>query len=75
MRSAPIVASGRALLIRSTVAHGVGAAVAALHPLEDQVVAGLQREVEMRHQPRLAGDQLEQGSSISTLSSEDRRSR
>ena len=39
----------------------VGAAVAALHPLEDQVVAGLKREMEVRHQPRLAGDQLEQG--------------
>ena len=35
--------------------------MAALHPLEDQIVAGLQRQMEMRHQPRLAGDQLEQG--------------
>ena len=61
IRSAPIVASGRALLIRSTSAHRVGAAVAALHALEDHVVAGLQRQMEMRHQPRLAGDQLEQG--------------
>ena len=42
-------------------AHRVGAAVAALHALEDHVVAGLQRQMEMRHQPRLAGDQLEQG--------------
>ena len=39
----------------------IGAAVAALHPLEDQVVARLQRQMEMRQQPRLAGDQLEQG--------------
>ena len=38
----------------------LGAAVAALHPLEDQVVAGLQRQMEMRQQPRLAGDQLHQ---------------
>ena len=41
-------------------AHRVGAAVAALHPLQDHVVAGLKRQMEMRHQPRLAGDQLEQ---------------
>ena len=61
IRSAPIVASGRAALIRSTMRDRVGAAVAALHPLEDHVVAGLQRQMEMRHQPRLAGDQLEQG--------------
>ena len=41
-------------------AHRVGAAVPALHPLQDHVVAGLQRQMEVRHQPRLAGDQLEQ---------------
>ncbi len=32
---------------------GVGAAVAALHPLQDHVVAGLQRQVQVGHQPRL----------------------
>ena len=42
-------------------AHGIGAAVAALHALEDQIVARLQRKMEMRHQPRLARDQFEQG--------------
>ena len=41
-------------------AHRIGAAVAALHALEDHVVAGLERQMEVRHQPRLAGDQLEQ---------------
>ena len=40
----------------------VGAAVAALHPLQDQIVAGLQRQMEMRHQPRFAADQLYVGS-------------
>ena len=38
----------------------LGAAVAALHPLEDQVVAGLEAHVEVRHEARLAGDELEQ---------------
>ena len=53
----------------------IGAAVPALHPLQDHVVAGLQRQMEVRHQARLAGDQFEQGSSISMLSSDDRRRR
>jgi hypothetical protein len=35
---------------------GVVAQVAALHPLQDQVVAMLQRQVQMRHQPRLRRD-------------------
>ena len=35
------------------------AAVAALHPLQDHVAARLQREVHMRHDPRLASDQFE----------------
>ena len=61
MRSAPIVASARADLDPLDRPHRLGAAVAALHALEDQVVAGLQRQMEMRHQARLAGDQLEQG--------------
>ena len=74
MRSAPIGVrpSGLDPLDR---ADGIGAAVAALHPLEDHVVAGLQRKVEVRHQPGLAGDQLEQSSSISTPSSDEGRSR
>ena len=50
--------------IRAKTPHGltepdrIVAAVPALHALEDQVVAGLQREVEMRHQPVLAGNRL-----------------
>ncbi len=39
----------------------VGAAVAPLHTLQNHVVARLQRQVEVRHEPRLARDQLEQG--------------
>ena len=38
----------------------VVAQVPALHPLEDQVVPGLQREVQMRHQPRLCRDRLDE---------------
>src|SRR4051812_23644474 len=38
--------------------HRVCGAVAAFLAFQDHIVAGLQREVEMRHQPRLAGDQL-----------------
>ena len=39
---------------------GVGARMAALHALEDHVVAGLQRQMQMRHQPRLVGERVEQ---------------
>ena len=34
--------------------------MAALHALQDQIVAGLQRQMQMRHQPRLAGKRVEQ---------------
>ena len=34
------------------------AAVPPLHALQDQIVAGLQRQMQMRHQPRLVGEQL-----------------
>ena len=39
---------------------GVGARMPPLHALEDQVVAGLQRQMQMRHQPRLVGERVEQ---------------
>ena len=71
MRSAPIVASARAALIRSTVRTASRTAMPPLHPLQDHVVAGLERQVEMRHQPRLAGDQLEQ--SVIDLDAVERR--
>jgi hypothetical protein len=41
-------------------ADGVVAQVPPLHPLEDQVVARLQAEVQMRHQARLGRDGLHQ---------------
>ncbi len=41
-------------------ANGVGAEVPPLHPLQDHVVAGLQRQVEMRHQPLFLGDRPHQ---------------
>ena len=41
-------------------AQRIGAAVAALHALQDHVVAGLQAEMQMRHQPRLGLDQSQE---------------
>jgi hypothetical protein len=49
--------------------------VPALHALQDHVVARLEGHVEVRHEARLAGDDVEQRSSISTLSIEERRRR
>ena len=40
--------------------HRIAAQVTPLHPLEDQIVAMLQRQMDMRHDPRLARDQFEQ---------------
>ena len=37
----------------------VSARMAPLHALEDQVVAVLQREMQMRHEPRLFGDRVQ----------------
>ena len=34
--------------------NGIGARMPPLHALEDHVVAGLQRQMQMRHQPRLS---------------------
>jgi hypothetical protein len=35
--------------------------MAALHSLQDQIVAGLKRKVEVRHQPLVTGNQFQQG--------------
>jgi hypothetical protein len=35
---------------------GVGAGMPPLHALEDQIVAGLQGQMQMRHQPWLLGN-------------------
>ena len=39
---------------------GIGARMPPLHALEDEIVAGLQRQMQMRHQPRLIGKRIEQ---------------
>ena len=38
----------------------VGAQVPPLHALEDEIVARLQRQMQMRHQPRFVGERVEQ---------------
>ena len=43
-----------------TECNRVGAQMAPLHALEDEIVTGLQREMQMRHQPLLFADQAEQ---------------
>ena len=39
---------------------GVGAQMPPLHALEDEIVAGLQRQMQMRHQPRVGRQRIEQ---------------
>ena len=51
---------GPRLAQRLAEGDGVVTQVPALHPLQDQVVSRLQRQVQVRHQPRLAGDRLDQ---------------
>jgi hypothetical protein len=55
--------------------HRLGARVAPLHALEDQVVARLQRQVEVRHQALFLGNGRNSSASASMVSSEVRRSR
>jgi hypothetical protein len=64
---------GRRAFSRATSA-SASRAVAALHA-QDQIGAMLQREMEMRHHPRLAGQISRSSSSISTPSTEERRRR
>ena len=75
MMSAPNAMSGRSR--RSVVAEGdrVLARVPALHALEDQIVAGLQRQMQMRHQPLVLREASIRSRSASTESIDDRRSR
>ena len=56
IRSAPNTMSGRSRRTSAQNADRVGAQVPPLHALQDHVVAGLQRQMQMRHQPRLLGD-------------------
>ena len=60
MMSAPNTTSGPQPAHLVAERDRVGAQVPALHALEDEVVAGLQREMQMRHQPRLVGERIEQ---------------
>ena len=60
MMSPPNATSGRSRRTSVAEGDGVGARVAALHALEDHVVAGLQRQMQMRHQPRVVGERIEQ---------------
>jgi len=54
---------------------GGGAAVPPLHPLQDHVVARLQGEVQVGHQPGLARQAAIRSGSISAASMEDSRRR
>ena len=60
MRSAPNTMSGRRRRTSSQKLDRVGARMAALHALQREIVAGLERKMEMRHQPLLLGDRREQ---------------
>ena len=75
MKSAPSATPGRRSRARCTGRERKPARMAALHALQDQVVAGLHRQMQMRHQPRLLGDEPPQSSSIAAGSSEESRSR
>ena len=60
IRSAPKTRSGRSRRRLASEADHVVAQVPALHPLEHEVVARLDRQVQVRQQPRLVGHQLAQ---------------
>ena len=60
MMSAPNTTSGPQPAHLLAERDRIGARMAALHALEDHVVAGLQRQMQMRHQPRLVGERIEQ---------------
>ena len=60
MMSAPKTISGRRRRTCVAERDRVVARMPALHALQDHVVAGLQRQMQMRHQPRLVGDGVEQ---------------
>jgi hypothetical protein len=60
MISAPNTTSGRILRTSSQNRMVSVAQMAALHPLQDHVVTGLQRQMEMRHQTVIVRDHLHQ---------------
>ncbi len=57
IRSAPMAMPGRSARARAITASASAREMPPRHPLQDQVAAGLQRQMQMRHQPRLLGDQ------------------
>ena len=57
IRSAPIAMPGPQRPRPRDRRRRIGAQMPALHALQDQVAARLQRQVQMRHQPRLLADQ------------------
>ena len=60
MRSAPKTTSGPQPAHFLAERYRIGAAVAALHALQDHVVACLHGEMQVRHQPLLFGDRVHQ---------------
>ena len=60
MISAPSVMSGRSRRTWAQNSIASCARMPALHPLQNHVVAGLQRQMQMRHQPLVIGDDVEQ---------------
>ena len=60
MRSAPNTTSGRSRRTVSVNADRIAARMAPLHALQDHVVARLQRQMEVRHEPLLLGDRADQ---------------
>ena len=75
MMSAPNTMSGRSRRTCVAERDRVGAQMPALHALEDQVVAGLQRQMQMRHQPGSLASASSRSASASTESIEESRSR
>ena len=76
MMSAPNTTSGRSRRTVSQNAIASAREMAPLHALEDEVVAGLQRQMQMRHQPRRrCASASSRSRSASTESIDDSRSR
>ena len=60
MISAPMAMSGRPFFHPPDQRDGKIAVVPPLHPFQDQIVTGLKRQMDMRHEARFAGDDVEQ---------------
>ena len=60
MMSAPSAMSGRSRRTCAQNSMDICARMPPLHPLQNQVVAGLQRQMQMRHQAFIVADDVEQ---------------